>query len=245
LFLFEHILLYILLTRKWEKCSNKITDYINEYTLNDIKGENVSRWPLFVMLSAAIVCFGFSTSFHWFSIYSKELYSFLCRLDYAGITFLIPGSCYPPYFYFYYCEKWIGTLYLLIISTFSFIVFVCTLYPGFHGPRFRKIRGSLFLILGVSTSIPILHLAFFGKYISGFEAKPYLIFWYIGGIVYVLGGLFFVTRIPEKYIPNKFDYCFYSHNNLHICVLLAFISHFLGALDSFYYRQNNKCPVVY
>ena len=94
-----------LLTRKWEKCSNKITDYINEYTLNDIKGENVSRWPLFVMLSAAIVCFGFSTSFHWFSIYSKELYSFLSRLDYAGITFLIPGSCYPPYFYFYYCEK--------------------------------------------------------------------------------------------------------------------------------------------
>ncbi len=124
-------------------------------------------------------------------------------------------------------------------------MFVCTLYPGFHGPNFRKLRGSLFLILGVSTSIPILHLAFFGKYINGFEAKPYLIFWYIGGIVYVLGGLFFVTRIPEKYVPNKFDYCFYSHNNLHICVLLAFISHFIGALDSFYYRQNNKCPFVY
>ena len=29
----------------------------------------------------------------------------LSRLDYAGITFLIPGSCYPPYYYFYYCEK--------------------------------------------------------------------------------------------------------------------------------------------
>ena len=114
------------------------------------------------------------------------------------------------------------------------------MYPGFHGPNFRRLRGSLFLILGVSTGIPILHLAFFGKYISGFEEKPYLIYWYIGGIVYVLGGLFFVTRIPEKYIPNKFDYCFYSHNNLHICVLLAFIFHFLGALDSFYYRQTNK-----
>ena len=119
------------------------------------------------------------------------------------------------------------------------------MYPGFHGPNFRRLRGSLFLILGVSTSIPILHLAFFGKYISGFEEKPYLIYWYIGGIVYVLGGLFFVTRILEKYIPNKFDYCFYSHNNLHICVLLAFIFHFLGALDSFYYRQNNKCPLIY
>ena len=234
-----------IIIKKWEICYNKITNYINKYIINDIKGEDIGRWPLYIMLISAFICFGFSTSFHWFSIYSKELYSFLCRLDYAGITLLIPGSCYPPYFYFYYCEKVIGTIYLTIISTFSFIVFVCTLYPGFHGPNFRRLRGSLFLILGVSTSIPILHLAFFGKYVKGFEEKPYLIFWYIGGIVYVLGGLFFVTRIPEKYIPNKFDYCFYSHNNLHICVLLAFIFHFLGAMDSFYYRQNNKCPLVF
>lgn len=96
------------LTIKWEKCVNTIISYI-KYDLrdlrDDIKGENIGKWPLFIMLSAAIVCFGFSTSFHWFSIYSKNLYSILCRLDYAGITFLIPGSCYPPYFYFYYCEK--------------------------------------------------------------------------------------------------------------------------------------------
>ena len=105
------------LTRKWEICSNKITDCINEYALNDIKGENISRWPLFVMLSAAIICFGFSTSFHWFSVYGKELYSLLCRLDYAGITFLIPGSCYPPYYYFYYCErcKKIYSFYIILL----------------------------------------------------------------------------------------------------------------------------------
>ena len=135
-------------------------------------------------------------------------------------------------------------MYLSLISVFSFIVFVCTLMPKFHEPEYRRIRGSLFLILGVSTAIPILHLAFFGKYVIGFEETPHLIFWYIGGIVYVLGGLFFVTRIPEKYIQNKFDYCLHSHNNLHICVLFAFISHFFGALDSFYYRQNNKCPAT-
>lgn len=93
------------ITTKWEICVDKIISYIKYNFKDDIKGENIGRWPLFLMLSAAIVCFGFSTSFHWFSIYSKNLYSFLCRLDYAGITFLIPGSCYPPYFYFYYCEK--------------------------------------------------------------------------------------------------------------------------------------------
>ena len=94
-----------MMIQKWEVCSNKITNFINKYIVNEVKGEDISRWPLFVMLCAAIICFGCSTSFHWFSIYGKELYSFLCRLDYAGITFLIPGSCYPPYYYFYYCEK--------------------------------------------------------------------------------------------------------------------------------------------
>ena len=94
-----------IILKNWEICSNKITNYINKYIINEIKGEDIGRWPLFIMLSSAIVCFGFSTSFHWFSVYSKELYSFLCRLDYAGITLLIPGSCYPPYYYFYYCEK--------------------------------------------------------------------------------------------------------------------------------------------
>ena len=94
-----------IIVKNWEICSNKITNYINKFIINDIKGEDIGRWPLFIMLTSAIGCFAFSTFFHWFSIYSKELYSFLCRLDYAGITLLIPGSCYPPYYYFYYCEK--------------------------------------------------------------------------------------------------------------------------------------------
>ena len=102
----------------------------------------------------------------------------------------------------------------------------------------------MFLILGVSTSIPILHLSIFGKYVNGFEKMPHLIYWYIGGVIYVCGGLFFVTRLPEKYIPNKFDYFFHSHSNLHLCVVLAFIAHYFGALDSYYYRVNNKCPVI-
>jgi methyl-accepting chemotaxis protein len=75
--------IYDILTIKWESCVNKIYNYINHDDNLIIKGENIKRWPLFIMLSAAIVCFGCSSSFHWFSIYNKKLYSFLCRLDYA------------------------------------------------------------------------------------------------------------------------------------------------------------------
>ena len=94
-----------ILSREWQICSNELKNYMNKYLINNIKGEDIGRWPLFIMLFSAMICFFFSTSFHWFSIYSKELYSFLSRLDYVGITLLIPGSCFPPYYYFYYCEK--------------------------------------------------------------------------------------------------------------------------------------------
>ena len=97
----------------------------------------------------------------------------------------------------------IRKIYLVFICTFSFIVFIYTLRPEFYTPRYRRLRGTLFLILGISTSIPMFHLIFFGKYVIGYEAKPHFFYWYIGGIVYVIGGLFFVTRIPEKYIPIR------------------------------------------
>lgn len=116
--------------------------------------------------------------------------------------------------------------------------------PNYHAPEKRKLRGVMFLLLGVSTAFPIFHLAFFGKYVPGFENRPYLIWWYLGGISYVMGGVFFVIRLPEKYFPNKFDYCCYSHNILHTLVLFGFLLQFCGALDSYYYRLNNKCPVV-
>ena len=103
----------------------------------------------------------------------------------------------------------------------------------------------MFLTFGISTGIPIAHLIFFGNYVSGFEKTPPLINWCLGGFIYIIGGLFFVIRIPEKFFPNKFDYCFSSHNILHICGVIAFIYQFLGAIDAYNYRVENKCPLEY
>lgn len=134
-------------------------------------------------------------------------------------------------------------MYLCFISTFAFTVFVFSLTPKYYTPEKRKLRGTMFLVLGVSTAIPIFHCIFFGDYIKGFNNQPHFFYWVLGGIFYVFGGLFYVLRIPEKYFPLTFDYCFYSHNILHIFVLTGFILHYFGSLDSYYYRLNNKCPI--
>ena len=97
------------ITLKWEIISNKIMDILqNKKTENESisnnNNNNLRRWPLFLMLITAIFCLGNSTIFHLFSPISKNVYSILNRLDYAGISFLITGSCFPPYYFFFYCE---------------------------------------------------------------------------------------------------------------------------------------------
>ena len=133
-------------------------------------------------------------------------------------------------------------MYLSFISIFAITVFFFTLSPDFHVPKRRRLRGTLFLTLGISTAIPILHLAFFGKYVNGFEKSPHLIFWYLGGISYVTGALIYIQRIPEKRRPGKHDIFGASHQIFHLLVVVGVVLHYLGSVDSYYYRAENACP---
>ena len=170
---------------------------------------SLRRWPIFIMLSSAIVCLSFSTLFHWFGALSSKSSQILSRLDYAGITILFAGSCYTPYFYFFYCEIYLCTVYLSFISIFAISVFVFALTPDFYVPRRRRLRGTLFLTLGLSAGIPIVHLILFGSHVTGFsgyEITPRYYLWVLGGASYVIGALIYINRIPEKYVPRTFDY---------------------------------------
>lgn len=133
------------------------------HNLSDVfLSQLISRWPLFVFLVSAIICLGSSAVYHWFGAHSPKTMAMLARLDYAGISILIAGSCYPPYYYFFYCEPFIRTGYLLFISILATAVFIYSFDAEFAKPHMRKIRGSLFITLGVSAGIPIIHLTFFG-----------------------------------------------------------------------------------
>ena len=148
----------------------KIFQQISQKNLNknieENKFRNVPKWPILIQLLSALLCLSCSTVYHLFSAYSYKVDNVLSRFDYAGISVLIAGSCFPPYYYMFYCSnrkiilKFILvflTIYLTFISTFAIIVFFISLIDKFNKPEFRRIRGFLFLTLGVSTAIPIFH----------------------------------------------------------------------------------------
>ena len=205
--------------------------------------KKIRRWPIFIMLLSAILCLAFSAIFHMLSPMSKKVCTILSRFDYAGISLLIAGSCFPPNFYFFNCEPFLCYSYLTFISVFAISVFLFTLTPGFHTPERRTLRGSLFLALGISAGLPIIHLMLFKDSVKGFEAPPRLLFWYIGGASYIIGALMYIKRIPEKFYPGKFDIFGSSHQFFHLFVVAGIITHYIGSLDAFYYRVENQCPV--
>ena len=82
-------------------------------------------------------------------------------------------------------------------------------------------------------------MRFLGEYVNGFDKVPKLQYWYFGGISYVLGGLIFILRIPEKFFPEKFDYFGASHQIFHCLVFFGALFHFMGSLEAYNYRFRN------
>lgn len=105
--------------------------------------------PLFVHMFGAILCLAFSAGMHLFDAYSEKLQTFLTRLDYGGIALLIAGSTFPPVVYGFACNPIPKYIYITIISLACGTSFILTLLPGTESPKYRNLRGFLFILVGI------------------------------------------------------------------------------------------------
>lgn len=204
----------------------------------------VPRWPLLVHLLAAAFCLGCSATYHLFYIHERRIRDLLMRLDYGGISVLICGSCYPMIFYIFACQEvfWIRNIFLALITTSCTLCFVCTLIPQFEKPELRKVRGLMFIFLGLSTMFPFVYIYNFAdpRYIleEGLIAP-----WLLGGAAYIGGACFFITRFPERYFKVRFDLIGSSHQLHHVGVLLGCAIHLNEALNLYINRKQKVCPI--
>ena len=239
LLLKEKILNLIKLDYSKSKNIESELDEVYKTNLKNRKPTELARWPLFIIIHSAILCFIFSSCFHSIGTINERYHDILNRFDYGGISLLISGSCYPPYYYFFYYSNGFKYFYLIEVTVFGIGIFLYSLTDDFNKPNKRTLRGSIYLIFGLCTGIPVLHMAFFGDTIEGNSPGIQLIYWYLGGISYVVGALLYILRFPEKIFPIKFDYIGASHQIFHVLVFFGAFFHFLGSLDAYNYRFEN------
>ena len=207
----------------------------------------VPRWPLVVYCLGGTVMLLASALYHLGAGYNQWTFDTLCRLDLAGISFMIAGSSVPVIYYIFYCDVVLVSVYnTLLGSSCGATLFFCVL-PSKTMHKVRVLRVLSYISAGAVAIVPFVHAYIkFGSLNDGVDyvrlfTKDYLLVFSLG--CYLVGAFFYVQRIPERFYPNTFDIFLSSHQIWHLLVALAALTHYVVAVHLYEWRKMNAtCP---
>uniref|UniRef100_A0A0N5AAN0 Adiponectin receptor protein n=1 Tax=Syphacia muris TaxID=451379 RepID=A0A0N5AAN0_9BILA len=175
----------------------------------------------------AITCMGMSFAFHTLQCHSIKVGRFFSKLDYTGISLLIVGSFIPFLYYAFYCRPLPMFIYSSSICVLGVCAVIVSLWDKFAEPKFRPVRAGVFLAMGLSSIVPVLHLWIIDGLRILLEQASF--HWLVlMGVLYITGALLYATRTPERCFPGKCDLWFQSHQLFHMFVIAAAFVHFYG-----------------
>ncbi|XP_068642771.1 heptahelical transmembrane protein 1 [Aristolochia californica] len=200
---------------------------------------SASRWPFFVFLGGSMFCLLSSSICHLLSCHSRRLSTFLLRVDYSGIAVMIVASFFPPIYYIFQCEPHWQFLYLAGITSFGVFTIVTLLSPAFASGSFRNFRVLLFIAMGFSGILPAVH----ATVVNWTEPNRNVTLLYEAAMAlsYLIGTMFYVSRIPEKWKPGFFDLAGHSHQIFHVFVILGALAHYGATLVFLEWRDSVGC----
>lgn len=163
-------------------------------------------------IGGAVLCLGMSATFHTVLDHSQETARWGNKLDYTGIVALIVGSFVPALYYSFFCKPTLLTAYLCMVSlgftrrditrrimTKSQICLLgtrCAIISWseqFRTPKWWPYRAIMFIGLGLSGFIPVIHgITIYGY--MGLEDRSSVTFVIIQGGMYIFGALFYAVR---------------------------------------------------
>ncbi|CAA3023063.1 heptahelical transmembrane 4-like [Olea europaea subsp. europaea] len=199
----------------------------------------ITRWPFFAFLGGAMFCLLASSACHLLSCHSERFSYIMLRVDYAGIAALIATSFYPLVYYSFMCYPAFCNLYIGFITLLGISTILVSLLPVFQKPEYRGFRASLFFGMGVSGVAPILHkLILFWHQPEALHTTGYEV---LMGAFYGIGALVYATRVPERWMPGKFDIAGHSHQLFHVLVVAGAYTHYRAGLVYLRWRDVHGC----
>lgn len=170
----------------------------------------VPRWPIFVHLVAAMFCFTCSSVYHLYTHHTEQSANLLMQFDYVGIAIMIAGSGTPPFYYSLMCNEmtfWRNFWFFLIIL-FNALAVCVVFIRKFQTTKYNFLRAIAFVLSGGLGFPFFIFTRFVDKeFLHHFEPWP----WVLGGLMYIIGAIFYAFKFPEKWWPGKFDIFFSSH----------------------------------
>ena len=183
----------------------------------------------------AITCLSFSMMFHTVLCHSESVHKIFNKLDYAGISILTIGSFIPWIYYGFYCDFILKVVYISAISVLAVGTIFVSMVDKFATAAYRPVRATMFVCLGLFGVVPFSHFIL----LHGWEEAKNLAG--VDGVVivaglYIFGAVLYGIRVPERFLPGRFDLWFQSHQIFHALVVAAALVQFYGMKRIALYR---------
>ncbi|KAK4113184.1 HlyIII-domain-containing protein [Canariomyces notabilis] len=194
-------------------------------------------------LATSVICFTISALYHTLLCHSERYRDLWVRYDYTAILFQILGSFISGIYIGFYCEPTLQRLYWSMIAALSLLSAFIVLNPKFQSRKWRPVRVCSFVATGFSAFAPIIHAAIIFPY-HQLDQQAGLRYYYIEGVLVLIGTFHYMSHFPEAWKPGKFDIWGASHQVFHIFVVLSAVVHFCGIMSAFRWNyENPRCPV--
>jgi adiponectin receptor len=194
---------------------------------------------------AAIKCLICSSTMHTMNcIADRGLLARYACVDYTGISLLVGASIMSVEYTALYCEPISQICYM----TFTAILSVGGVYlpwnPTFNRKDLAWVRVLFYVTLAMTCFVPSGQLIWkhgleWTANFYGPVAKSML--------VYLGGAIIYAGKMPERWLPGRFDYIGNAHNIWHIAVLGGIITHYFAMQEMFaeaHSRAAVQCPAV-
>lgn len=179
-----------------------------------------------------LIMLGGSSMYHILSGHHLEcVHNTALALDYFGITFMIIGSFYPPVFYMFSCMPVVRAAYLTAITSLGFLGLVGPFFSFFSSLSFYWPRLLLYSSLAAVGVLPGMHF-YFGLPVNELT-QPMCESLFLMLLIYLVGMLIYVFKVPERWYPGAFDLWMHSHQLWHFFVLAAAVLHYFTCIGIF------------
>jgi len=156
----------------------------------------------------ALLCLGMSAIYHTITNHSPQVCRFGNALDYLGIVCLIAGSFVPAVYYGFYCDPHLQIVYWTMEVIIGLGCAIVSIRPEFRTPKWRPFRASMFVGMGLSSVVAMVHGCI--KYgASQFKQQIRYDWMILEGFQYILGAaLYAVGNVLRFKLVCESDCCF-------------------------------------
>ncbi|KAH9862836.1 hypothetical protein J1614_010929 [Plenodomus biglobosus] len=186
----------------------------------------VDQMIVWQYIGSCILCLLFSAGFHTLTAHSQHVANRWLKIDYLGIILNTAAGCTASTYFGLRHHPRLQVCYIASSVVLALVLFSIMLTPGADGDAMKLWRSILFATFFASGFVPMLHASLIdGIDVLGLFPLAHAIGM---GSFYGTGVIFYITRFPEKYFPEKFDIWGASHQIFHIVVVMGQITFITG-----------------